>query len=147
MHYLNLPFLAGMDILDVPVPADLSEHEVDLYRTALMFYYCGFVRGEYTPKWYGQLLESRPDIVADVQLQFTRAELKRSGDHVDGLYELAHDPSHAEVASRISLPLLRSFPTRCRTGQLGPLKYLLWAAIQHADRDSLSRLISDKRLP
>ena len=144
MHYLNLPFLAGMDILDVPVPTDMSEQEVDLYRTALMFYCCGFVRGEYTPNWHGQLLASRPDIVADVQLQFARAELKRSGDHVDGLYELAHDPSHADVARRISLTLLRSFPTRCRTGQLGPLKYLLWAAIQHADRDSLSRLIADK---
>ena len=34
MHYLNLPFLAGMDILDLPVPADLSEREVELYRTA-----------------------------------------------------------------------------------------------------------------
>lgn len=144
MHYPNLPFLAGMDILDLPVPADLSEHEVDLYRTALMFYYCGFVRGEYTPKWYGQLLASRPDIVADVQLQFSRVELKRSGQHVDGLFELAHDPSHAEVAGSISLPLLRSFPTRCRTGQLGTLKYLLWAAIQYADRDALSRLIADK---
>ena len=144
MHYLNLPFLAGMDVLDVPVSADLSEHEVDLYRTALMFYYCGFVRGEYTPKWYGQLLESWPDIVADVQLQFSRMELKRSGQHVDGLFELAHDPSHSEVAGSISLPFLRSFPTRCRTGQLGPLKYLLWAAIQYADRDSLSRLIADK---
>ena len=144
MHYLNLPFLAGMDILDLPVPADLSEHEVDLYRTALMFYYCGFVRGEYTPKWYGQLLASRPDIVADVQLQFSRVELKRSGQHVDGLFELAHDPSHAEVARSISLPLLRSFPTRYRTVQLGTLRYLLWAAIQYADIDALSRLIADK---
>jgi len=144
MYYLNLPFLAGMDILDSPVSADLSEQEVDLYRTALMFYYCGFVRGEYTPKWYGQLLASRPEIVADVQIQFTRTELKRSEGHVDGLFALAHDPSHAEVARRISLPLLRSFPTRCRTGQLGPLRYLLWAAIQYADRDSLSGLIAAK---
>ena len=144
MHYLNLPFLASMHILNIPVSADLSEHDIDMYRTALMFYYCGFVRGEYTPKWYGQLLGSRPDIVADVQLQFSRVELKRSGQHVDGMFELAHDQSHAEIARNISLPLLRSFPTRCRTGQLGTLKYLLWAAIQYADRDALSRLIADK---
>ena len=144
MHYLNLPFLAGMDILAIPVSANPSEQEVDLYRTALVFYYCGFVRGEFTPNWYGQLLASRPDIVADVQLQFSGMELKRGGDHVDGLFELAHDPSHAEVARRISPPLLRSFPTRCRTGQLGSLRYLLWAAIKYADRDSLSTLIADK---
>ena len=144
MHYLNLPFLAGMNLLDVPVPVDLSEQEVNLYRTALVFYYCGFVRREFTPSWYRQLLASQPDIVADVQLQFTRTELKRSGQHVEGLFELAHDPSHAEVARRISPPLLRSFPTRCRTGQLGSLKYLLWAAIQYADRDALSGLIADK---
>ena len=144
MHYLNLPFLAGMNLLDVPVPVDLSEQEVNLYRTALVFYYCGFVRREFTPSWYRQLLASQPDIVADVQLQFTRTELKRSGQHVEGLFELAHDPSHAEVARRISPPLLRSFPTRCRTGQLGSLRYLLWAAIKYADRDSLSTLIADK---
>ena len=144
MHYLNLPFLAGMDILDAPVSSDLSEHEADMYRTALMSYYCGFLMGEYTPKWYGQLLASRPDIVADVQLQFTRAELRRSGEHVDGLFELAHDPSHAEVAGSICLPLLRAFPTRCSVGQLRPLRYLLWASIQYVDREPLRKLIGDK---
>ena len=76
MHYLKpFRFLASMHILNIPVSADLSEYDIDMYRTALMFYYCGFgfVRGEYTPKWYGQLLGSRPDIVADVQLQFQQS--------------------------------------------------------------------------
>ena len=41
-------------------------------------------------------------------------------------------------------PCCAPFRRRCRTGQIGLLKYLLWAAIQHADRDSLSRLIADK---
>ena len=144
MHYLNPPFLASMDILNASVPPDLSEREAGMYRTALMFYYCGFVMGEYTPKWYAQLLTLYPGIVADVQLQFTRAEFRRGGEHIDGLFQLAHDPSHAEVASSISIPLLRAFPTRGKAGHPGPLRYLLWAAIQYADRESLRILIAGK---
>ena len=53
--------------------------------------------------------------------------------------------AHAQVARHASLPLLRSFPTRCRLAQIGSLDDLLWAAIFHADGTSLRELIDKKR--
>lgn len=143
MHYLCLPYLAGMAEQDVHVSESISCQELHRFRTGLMFFLCGFM-DDHIPEWYGELLSARPDMVADAQLQYTLAELKRGRDHIDRLYQLAHDPGYASIAERISLPLLRAFPTRCRAGQLDSLNYLLWAAIQHADRKSLQKLIERK---
>ena len=96
------------------------------------------------PEWYHRLLSDRPDIVADVQFQFTVSRYKGDEDHVNGLWDLAHDEEHAQVAKLASLRLLRAFPTRCRVGQTKSLDSLLWAAIQHADRPSLKVLIDEK---
>ena len=60
------------------------------------------------------------------------------------LKELAHDPDHASLARYASLPLLKSFPTRCNLSQIEHLDYLFWAATQHADRASLHELIKSK---
>ena len=60
------------------------------------------------------------------------------------LWELAHDLNHSQVSKHASLPLLRTFPTRCKLKQIQSLDYLLWAAIQHADRSSLQELIKKK---
>ena len=103
-----------------------------------MFYFCGFM-DDYKPDWYVELLSVRPDMVADAQLQFTLVELRCGRDHINRLFQLTYDRDHAEVARRIVLQLLRAFPTRCRTEQVGILNDLLWAAIQHADREAFLR--------
>ena len=98
-------------------------------------------------KWYQQLLAARPEIVAEVQVQLAVCEFRRGRAHISDLRELAHDPAHAQVAKYASLPLLRAFPTRCKLTQIEDLDYLLWAAIQHADRASLQELINRKLFP
>lgn len=143
MHYLGLPYLASMAEHCSEIPENMTCQEIDRFRTALMFYFCGAV-ADYKPNWYVELLSVRPDIVSQVQLQFTLAEIHCRRDHIDRLFQLAHDPDYAGVAARISLPLLRAFPTRCRAEQIESLNHLLWAAIQNADRKTLRKLIDEK---
>ena len=146
MHYLGLPFLAGLAELERTAPEeDPSQWGDDLIRKAIAFYYCYCTsHANYRPEWYQRLLATRSETVAKVQVQFAGSEFRSGREHIYKLWELAHDPSHARVAKHASLPLLRAFPTRCKLNQIQSLDYLLWAAIQHADRVSLQELIKKK---
>ena len=145
MHYLDLPFLAGLAELERIAPEeDPSRWDDDRIRKAIAFYYCT-PHMDYLPGWYRRLLAVRPEIVAEVQVQFATCEFRRGHEHVIyKLRELAHDPAHAQVAKYASLPLLCAFPTRCKLKQIQSLDYMLWAAIQYTDRTSLQELIERK---
>ena len=144
MHYLGLPFLAGLAEIERTVPEeDASQWSDSRIRRALAFYHCT-PHPDYQPQWYRQLLAARPKIVAEVQVPFVTSELHSRREVIYKLKELAHDPDHASLARYASLPLLKSFPTRCNLSQIEHLDYLLWAATQHADRASLQELIKSK---
>ena len=138
---LGLPFLAGLEEIEKTVPEDSAQWDDSRIRKALAFYYCTS-HEEYRPKWYRRLLETRPEIVADVQVRFAVSEFRSNRVGIHKFYELAHDPEHAQVARHASLPLLRAFPTRYN--HINELDYLLWAAIQYADRALLQELIKRK---
>ena len=142
-YYLGWPFLAGLEEIERTAPEDLSQWNDGRIRKALAFYYCTF-HWEYQPKWYQQLLETRPEVVADVQVKFAVSEFRSDRDHIYKLWELAYDPYHARVARHASLPLLSAFPTRCKLKHIGELDHLLWAALRHADRALLQELIERK---
>ena len=146
MHYLGLPFLAGLEELERTTPEGApSRWSDDRIRKAIAFYYCYCTsHADYRPEWYRRLLAARPEIVAEVQKQFAICEFRGGRERIYKLFELAHDPDHAQVAQYASLPLLRAFPIRCKLKQIQSLDYLLWAAIQHADRSSLQELIERK---
>ena len=143
MHYLALPFLVGLAEIERTSPEDSSRWGDDRIRKALAFYYCT-PHGDYRPEWYRRLLETQPEVVADVQVRFAVTEFHSDREGTYKLWELAHDPDHARVARHASLPLLHSFPTRCKLKQIDALDHLLWAAIQHADRALLQELIKRK---
>ena len=96
------------------------------------------------PAWYRRLLASRPRLVAEVLIRTATAEIRSRRIHVSGLYALAHDSNHADVARMASLPLLRAFPIRSAARQMTDLRYLLWSALRHADRGSFANLIERK---
>ena len=102
------------------------------------------LHADFRPLWYERLLEARPEIVAEVQVRFAASEFRRGSMNIHKLWELARDPHHTQVARIASLPLLRSFPTRCKLLQIQSLDHLLWAAIQHADRVLFQELIEKK---
>lgn len=115
MPYLSLPFLVDLAELEKSSP------------------------------WYSTVFVTRPDLVADIQIEFAVSEFRCGRDHIYKLWQLAHDAAYAEVARLATPPLLRAFPTRCKSKQLESLKNLLWAAIARIDRSLLQGLI-DKKL-
>ncbi len=144
MHYLGLPFLAGLAELERTAPEeDPSRWDDGRIRKATAFYYCT-PHMNYRPEWYQRLLAARPEIVAEVQVQSAVSEFRSGREHIYKLWELAHDLNHSQVAKHASLPLLRSFPTRCKLNQIENLNHLLWAALQYADRSLLQGLIEKK---
>ena len=143
MHYLCLPFLAGLAELERTAEEDPSRWDDSRIRKAIAFYYCT-PHLDYRPEWYRRLLTARPEIVAEVQVQFAVSEFRRDSEHISKLWALAYDPDHVQVAKYASLPLLRAFPTRCKLNQIENLNHLLWAALQYADRSSLQELIEKK---
>ena len=143
MHPLGLPFLAGLAELERTGQGDLSRWDEDQISTAVCFYYCT-PHGTYVPKWYRHLLETRPQSIADVQVQFAVSEFHRNTEAIDNLWHLAHEPGHAKVAHYASLPLLRAFPIPCKLKQIRALDHLLWSVIQYATGTSFRNLIQEK---
>lgn len=143
MSYLSLPFLAGLAELERSSPEALDRLNENQIRKAITFYYCT-PHGGYNPDWYSTVLATRPDLVADIQIGFAVSEFRCGRDPIYKLWQLAHDAAYAEVARLATLPLLRAFPTRCKSEQLESLKNLLWAALQSADRALLQGLIGKK---
>ena len=144
MPYLAFPFLAGMDEVQRVIPDQLDQLSELQMRKALTFHYCiPTGRGE-APGWYVRFVDSCPELVADVLVQCATAFIRAGNEHIPGLYQLSHMKNHAQVARVGSLPLLRAFPVRCTQKQIKALDDLLWAALQHADRESLDEIIDGK---
>ncbi|MCY4658749.1 MAG: hypothetical protein OXF93_02920 [Acidobacteria bacterium] len=143
MHYLAWPYLAGLAELERKSPEDVPRWDERRMRKALAFYFCHVVP-DHSPKWYGRLLDARPELVADAL-----AGVAATGFHSDGsdspvLWMLAHDRAHARVAQLASLRLLAHFPTRCTAKQLRSLDLLLRAGLQYADTTRLLDLVDSK---
>lgn len=97
-----------------------------------------------TPAWFLALVRHRPQVVADVLVTYASAMFKARKEHVSGLYPLAYDEDHAEVARRAALRLLAGYPLRAKKEKLGDLGVLLVAAIRYADQRELLALIDTK---
>ena len=159
MHYLGLPFLAALEEIKRTMPEDdASQWADDRIRKAVAFYYCygntlHMPSGhDYCPEWYRKLLAERPEIVAEVLVQYGRCVFQVGHDYADPMAakfrRLEIDADHAQVARHATLSLLRSFPIlRSPEDQshLSSLNHLLWAAIRHADQELLQELIESKR--
>jgi hypothetical protein len=148
-HRLSLPFLAALHDRHREAPGFVENLTERQQRQALAVHYCVPPVWGRRPDWRRGLIRQSPEVAASVLLPFARNELRGSrnrvaGLPVAGLEELAHDLDHAELAALVSLPLLRGFPVRGRATQLTDLNRLLWAALQHADREELRAVIATK---
>ncbi len=142
VFYIGWPFLAAMAEIGDSAPEQISclgEHRM---RQALAFHFCLAISNR--PSWYRQVLELRPDLIADMVVRSATSDFRAGRKHVSGLFVVAHDKEHARVARLVSLPLLRAFPTRCNAEQIEALDHLLWAALRHADPTSFKKLIDRK---
>ena len=143
MHYLAWPFLAGLAESERTSSEDVSRWDEGRMRKALVFYSCYRIPND-SPRWYGQLLEKRPDLVADVLAAVAASGFRSDGSDSPVVWALAHDRSHARVAQLASLRLLAHFPTRCTAKQVRSLDLLLRAGLQYADKARLLDLVDSK---
>ena len=141
--YISLPILAGMSEIARTEPENLYRLNKCQLHAVLACYYRDYPTGDH-PDWYLQLLSKEPEIFAGVQSEFIVSELRAGKEYVSGLWYLATDDAHSEVARLASLQILRKFPTRCGKKQLESLDYLFTAAFRHADRVELKQLIDKK---
>ena len=143
MHYLGLPYLAGLAIAENDSPLDVSQWSPEKRRKSAALYLTG-CHADYEPGWYSDLLERHPDDVADAHVRLAAATLRDGRDAEYNLFRFARDQAQAEVARRASLPLLRIFPLRCRAAQLPTLDLLLRAALIHVDHKALEEAVALK---
>ena len=142
VYHIGWPFLAALAEIEKSTPDALCRLDDEQMRKALAFHFCS--GSSHEPDWYRRIREARPDVVAEMLVKCGISELRSGSGPVSGLFALAHDKDHAQVAKLASLPFLRAFPTRCNAVQIEALDCLLWAAIRHTDRMSLKELIDRK---
>ena len=156
-HRLALPFLAGMEEIDQSPASAVNTLGKSRLRLALAFHYTKWRQhpapyepqsgengeGE-VPRWYKELLDSAPDLVADVLVRTVRAEVRKGLVLYSELCKLLREESYASIARSASLPLLKLIPVRCTAPQLDGLELVLKAALRHCDKPELEALIEEK---
>lgn len=141
-YLLSRPVLAGLEEVTRGSPETIVRLSDDQVRQAVAFYLADG-RSE-APDWYMSLLTKRPDLVAEVLVEYVVAALRSSKQHISGLHALAYIDSYSSVARLVSLSLLNTFPTRSSNQQLMSLDELLKAALRYADRQAFLALIESK---
>jgi len=144
-HFLRPACLLGAELAvarDSNVPHGWSD---DLVRRLVAFRLTDST-GD-TPHWYKLLGEHRPAPVGEVLGTYARQCLiSRAEQSITGLWPLAREDAHAELARIVIPTLLRDFPIRARTAQLRRLNTeLLPAALRHLPPDEFKSIIN-KRL-
>ena len=143
-YFLELPFLAGLELSEPERETSLNERQM---RQAIAFYYTSvalrYYRGD-KPHWYRWLLAHHPEVVSEVLIEFVRSELRNGREHFPEAPKLAFSKEHQAVARLASLTLLELFPVRCTSRQLGLLNVLLIAALFHCEKEAFEKLIEHK---
>lgn len=156
-YRLALPYLAGMEETDRRSGSAVRTLGISQLRLALAFHYTKWRQhpGPYEsgtgeggrpemPRWYADLLDSAPDLVADVLVRTVRAEVQKGFVLYDELRKLVQEKTYSSIARRASLPLLKLIPVRCTAAQLDGLELVLKAALRHGEEKELGVLIEDK---
>ncbi len=141
-HLLEHPCLAG---LKRSQPEGLFDEKQ--MRQALAFYYNSqalLYDGRPDPRWYQRLLANHPEMVSRVLVEFVRSDIRRKREHCFAVNNLAFLEEYRAVARLAVPPLLKSFPVRCTSSQLGILNVLLTAALRHCEENAFVALIEHK---
>ena len=143
-HFLRSACLLGAELAvarDSNVPHGWSD---DLVRRLVAFRLTDGT-GD-TPHWYKLLGEHRPALVGEVLGTYARQRLiSRAEQSITGLWPLAREDAHAELARIVIPTLLRDFPIRARTAQLRRLNTeLLPAALRHLPPEEFKSIINER---
>ena len=140
LDWLTLPVLVGLTERSL---GDVLSFDRDRLATMLALRLARQDSSE-DPAWYRECLRQQPSLVAEILLRFGRVALAAGEKHLPDLYRLSREPSYAEVAKRVTMPLLRAFPVRARADQHELLTDLLQSALVRCNRTKLRKLIERK---
>ncbi|MCY4596100.1 MAG: hypothetical protein OXC19_15045, partial [Bryobacterales bacterium] len=140
LDWLTLPVLVGLTERSV---SDVISFDNDRLATMLALRLARQDSSE-DAAWYRECLRQRPSLVAEILLRFGRVALAAGEKHLPDLYRLSREPSYAEVAKRVTMPLLRAFPVRARADQHERLSDLLQSALMRCNGTKLRELIGHK---
>ena len=96
------------------------------------------------PEWFRILKRTRPELVAQVLMEYALPTLRTKRPSVSGLYDLAYDDDDAAIAAIAVPDLLKGFPLRAPKEQHRDLEYLLKAGLKYMATDELLALIEQK---
>jgi hypothetical protein len=114
----------------------------NLVSKALAFWYT-YGAGE-EPAWVKPLSLLNESLTAQVFIAYVSAMFVGKKQHIQGLYQLAHDDDYQEIAGMTVLPVLNKYPVRSTIQQVVNLEYLLKAAINRIPKNELLPLIEKK---
>ena len=146
VHYLALPFLAGLEERDqdgLKHDEILNKIEEKQLRQGLAFFYntsCPIGFSDFEHLWRKKLYTSNPDIVSDIFIKSARSQIRNSEESFM-TFDLFFIPKIARLAS---LPLLKTFPVRCNAKQIKELNQLLNVALLHCDKELFLKMLSKK---
>ena len=140
---LALPYLAAAEESAADEPTGIPPWSDDRLRRAVAFHCTEVWARRPEPRWYSRLISERPALVAEVLTAHGRVELAAGGS-LEALAVLNRPEASSRLAGRVTLPLLRAFPTRAAVRQLPALDTLLRAALRHAARPALAAVIARK---
>ncbi len=148
IHYAAYPFMVGLDELSWGENQDTQLTEAQI-RLALSIHLAvprlRHLYGAERPlRWLRASVARQPDVVAEVWIHCARHQPRKGAELLPDIYYLARQAEYAPLVSAVSIPLLRVFPIRCRSGQLTTLSSLLQAAVLYGDRTQLLELIEAK---
>ena len=139
IHYLTLPFLAGLEEIARAAPEGALPFDEKQMCQAFAFLYAE--PPDLASSWYERASISHPEVAVDVLVRSVRAEMRSRKSRFSGVYRLGDSE---EIARLAVLPLLESFPVRCTTPQLEELVYLLKTALLHCEEAPLLELLHGK---
>lgn len=150
MPPLTFPFMVALHELDRSEELDvygMSDRVVDLAVTILHTIPAdqltpdphGFF-GTFRPEWLSELLEDRPQPIADALTRAIRRKLDIGVLPASEIRALA-DKDHRSVAALACQPLLRTFPAESGENYLKALGWLLAAALKSCDGKQLEQTI------
>ena len=148
-HHLAHPFMVALE--ELARTADTEDiHLTDAQTRLALAIHLAVPRllhvygTEGPPGWLRTSATRQREAVAEVWSHCARHELRKGAELLPDVYYLARQAENADLASAVSIPLLRAFPIRCRSGQLAILSSLLQAAVLYGDRTQLLELIEAK---
>ena len=150
MPPLTFPFMAALSELDKSGALDvsgMSDGVVDLAVTILHSVPADQITPDphdffrtFRPQWLSQLLQDRPQPIADALIRAIRRKLEMGILPASEVRALA-DQDHRSVAALACQPLLRTFPGESGEDCLKALGWLLAAALKSCDGIQLERTI------